>query len=142
MSALDSVADKLRSKSEELAGRGGIKDKLADELAEDAEFLRKLKPELIRRRAKGDAPTDSEPGGPRNGPSGPQLEARPASEETAVSPASASASATAKPAAPRKPSGGGSGGGPNPFVVIGIALVAGVVLAKWLDWRGHAHPRW
>jgi hypothetical protein len=26
--------------------------------------------------------------------------------------------------------------------VIGIALVAGVVLAKWLDWRGHAHPRW
>jgi hypothetical protein len=29
----------------------------------------------------------------------------------------------------------------SPFVVIGSALVAGVVLAKVLDWRGHAHPR-
>jgi hypothetical protein len=25
--------------------------------------------------------------------------------------------------------------------VIGAALVAGVLLAKVLDWRGHAHPR-
>jgi hypothetical protein len=30
---------------------------------------------------------------------------------------------------------------PNPFVVVGAALVAGVVLAKWIDWRGHGHPR-
>ena len=33
------------------------------------------------------------------------------------------------------------GGGPNPFVVIGIAFLLGVLLAKIIDWRGHAHPR-
>jgi hypothetical protein len=108
MSALDSVADKLRSKSQEFAGQGGIKDKLASELADDAEFLRKLKPELIKRRARGEAPTDRAP------------------------------SPTEPPARrPRR-----NGGGPNPFVVAGAALVLGVALAKWLDWRGHAHPRW
>jgi hypothetical protein len=31
--------------------------------------------------------------------------------------------------------------GPSPFVVIGIAFLIGVAVAKWLDWRGHAHPR-
>jgi hypothetical protein len=31
--------------------------------------------------------------------------------------------------------------GPSPLLVIGVALVTGVVLAKVLDWRGHAHPR-
>ena len=31
--------------------------------------------------------------------------------------------------------------GPSPFLVIGIALVAGYALAKAIDWRGHAHPR-
>ena len=32
-------------------------------------------------------------------------------------------------------------GGPNPFVVIGVAFVAGIFAAKLIDWRGHAHPR-
>jgi len=27
-------------------------------------------------------------------------------------------------------------GGPNPFVIVGTALVAGAALAKWIDWRG------
>ena len=31
--------------------------------------------------------------------------------------------------------------GPNPFVVAGAAFAAGTVLAKLIDWRGHAHPR-
>lgn len=119
MSALDSLADKARAKSEELAGQGGIKDKLAAELADDAEFLRKLKPGLIKKRVKGEAPTDQKPTEVRTAPSGPQLGDR-----------------------PKAPKSGGGGGGPNPFVVIGAALVVGVALAKWLDWRGHAHPRW
>jgi hypothetical protein len=114
MSALDSVADTLRRKSQELAGQGGIKDKLAAELADDADFIRKLKPELIKRRAKGEAPTESRPT-EVTAPSGPQLGKRPKAPKT---------------------------GGPNPFVVVGAALVLGVALAKWLDWRGHAHPRW
>lgn len=33
------------------------------------------------------------------------------------------------------------GGGLSPWVVIGAALAGGYVLAKVLDWRGHAHPR-
>jgi hypothetical protein len=114
MSALDSVADTLRRKSQELAGQGGIKDRLAAELADDAEFIRKLKPELIKKRAKGEAPTDRRPT-EVSAPSGPQLGKRPRQPKT---------------------------GGPNPYVVVGAALVLGVALAKWLDWRGHAHPRW
>jgi hypothetical protein len=123
MSALDSLAEKARAKSRELAGQGGIKDKLAGELAEDAEFLRKLKPELIKQRAAGSASIDEDPTEVRSAPSGPQLGERPEPR-----------------AEPKQPSSAGAG--PNPFVVIGIALVAGVALAKWLDWRGHAHPRW
>jgi len=120
MSALDTAADKLRAKSEELSSQGGVKAKLGELLAEDAEFLPKLKPALIKKRAKGEAPTDQKPAEPPAAPSGPQL--------------------GKAPRPPKKKSTGG--GGPNPFVVIGAALVVGVALAKWLDWRGHAHPRW
>lgn len=120
MSALDSLADKARAKSAQLAGQGGVKDKLASELAEDADFLRKLKPELIKKRMKGEAPTDQQPtqAAPA-APSGPQLGSRP------------------KP----KRAANGGGGGAMPFVVIGAALAIGVLAAKWIDWRGHAHPR-
>src|SRR5579884_1464901 len=104
MSALDSLADKARAKSEQLAGQGGIKDKLAEELADDAEFLRKLKPDLIKKRMKGDAPTDAEPAQAPAAPSGPQLGSRP------------------KP--PKQSAGSGGGGGALPFVVVGIALFA------------------
>jgi hypothetical protein len=115
MSALDTLADKAEAASKRLAGEGGIKGKLAAELAEDAAFLRKLKPSLIAKRAKGAAPTDLEPGEAPRAPSGPQLGSRPRTS---------------------------SRGGPSPFLVVGAALVAGVALAKWIDWRGHAHPRW
>jgi hypothetical protein len=88
MSALETLAAKAEAASRRFAGEGGIKGKLAHELAEDAVFLRKLKPRLIAKRAKGAAPT-----------------------------------------------------GPSPFLIVGAALVTGVALAKWIDWRGHAHPR-
>jgi hypothetical protein len=91
------------------------REKLNAELAEDAEFLRKLKPELIKRRVQGDLPTDAAPTEIKQAPSGPQLGKRPKQKTT---------------------------GGPNPFLVVVAALVTGVTLAKWLDWRGHAHPRW
>jgi hypothetical protein len=43
---------------------------------------------------------------------------------------------------PRRPvSPPAKSGGPNPLLVVGAAFVVGVALAKWLDWRGHAHPR-
>jgi hypothetical protein len=120
MSALDTLADKAQAASERLARQGGVKAKLAGELAEDAEFLRKLKPALIKRRLKGEARTDQPPSTAPRGPSGPQLGEHP----TEV----------------KKPKQGG--GGPNPFLVIGAAVVLGVVAAKVIDWRGHAHPRW
>jgi hypothetical protein len=114
-SKLDNAADKLQETAETLAPQGGVKAKIAAELADDAEFLRKLKPSLIVARAKGEAPTNEKPGAARVAPSGPQPD-RP------------------QPKAKRT-------GGPNPWLVIGAALVAGIVIAKVIDWRGHAHPR-
>ncbi|HEY6052480.1 MAG TPA: hypothetical protein VIU86_01040 [Gaiellaceae bacterium] len=31
--------------------------------------------------------------------------------------------------------------GPSVLAVVGIAFVVGVAVAKFLDWRAHAHPR-
>ena len=107
-------ATRLRELSNQMAARGGVQAKLAEELAEDAAFLRKLKPSLIKARAKGEAPTNEKPGEkPAPAPRAQQIGNRP------------------------KP----PGSGPNPFVVVGAALAAGIVIAKLIDWRSHAHPR-
>ncbi len=112
-------AARLERLSRDAAAKGGLSAKLAGELAEDAAFLRKLKPSLIAARARGQAPTNTEPNRPPAAPSAPQLkEKRP------------------KPKATRKKSGG-----PNPFLIAGAALAAGILIAKVVDWRGHAHPR-
>ena len=120
---VDRLADKLQAFANRSAGEGGMKAKLAEPLAEDAQFLRQLKPSLIKARAKGEAPTNQRPGEGRVAPSTPQLGKR--------------------PKAPRNSDngGGGKGGGPNPWLVAGVCLAAGIFLAKWIDWRGHAHPR-
>jgi hypothetical protein len=111
---VEKAADKLQEAADNAAAQGGLRARLADELADDAAFVRKLKPSLMVARAKGEAPTEGTPGEGVVAPSGPQLGPRP------------------------EPAGKS---GPNPFVVIGIALVAGILLAKIVDWRGHAHPR-
>lgn len=36
-------------------------------------------------------------------------------------------------------SGPESATGPNPFAVVGAALLGGVVLARWIARRGHGH---
>ncbi len=113
---VERAAGWLEQQSRKAAAEGGSKAKLADMLAEDAEFVRKLKPSLIAARARGELPTDEQPGTPRR--------------------------ASAPVSAPRpKPSRSKSGKGPNPFAVVGAALLAGIVLAKVIDWRAHAHPR-
>lgn len=65
MTRLDQIIDRAASKLQELAdkaaGQNGLKGKLAQPLAEDAAFLRKLKPSLIAARARGAAPTDEQP---------------------------------------------------------------------------------
>ena len=113
---VEQAADKLQQLANRMAGEGGLKAKLAEPLAADADLIRKMKPSLIKARAKGEAPTNLEPGGAAVAPSGPQLGSRPKPEKTST-------------------------GGPNPWLVVGVALAAGILLAKWIDWRGHAHPR-
>jgi hypothetical protein len=104
---VDRAAARLQEIANKAAAEGGVAAKLAQPLADDAAFLRKLKPSLILARAKGDAPTDGKPADGTVSPPGPQLGKR------------------------RKPSGG-----PSPFLVIGIALAVGIALAKVVDWRG------
>ena len=101
------AANKLQQLANRMAGAGGLKSKLAEPLAEDADLLRKMKPSLIRARAKGEAP--------RAAPAGPQLTPQPRPKER--------------------------GAGPNPWLVAGVALAAGIFVAKFIDWRGHARPR-
>ena len=57
---VESAANKLQQLANQMAGEGGVKAKLAEPLAEDADFIRKLKPSLIKARAKGEAPTSAE----------------------------------------------------------------------------------
>ncbi len=110
---IERASEKLRDLSQRAAARGGAGVQLAQELAEDAEFVRKLKPSLVMARLRGEAPTNEKPGQDVVVPSGPQIGKRP------------------------KPPGEGL----NPFVVVGAALALGIVLAKVIDWRSHAHPR-
>lgn len=116
---VERAANKLQQLANQFAGEGGFKAKIAEPLADDADLIRKMKPSLIKARAKGEAPTNAAPGQGRTAPSAPQLGNRPKSKKS-------------------KKKGGG--GGPSPWLVVGAALAAGIVLAKWIDWRGHAHP--
>jgi hypothetical protein len=110
---VERAATRLQQLANQLAGEGGLKAKLAQPLAEDADLIRKMKPSLIKARAKGEAPTNLKPGRGTVAPSGPQLGARQKKK----------------------------GAGPTPWIVVGVALATGIALAKWIDWRGHAHPR-
>ena len=109
---VDRAATRLQEFADKAAAEGGVAAKFAQPLADDAAFLRKLKPSLILARAKGEAPTNGKPTHGAVAPSGPQLGNRPNRKA-----------------------------GPNPFLIIGIALVAGIVLAKIFDWRGVGDPR-
>ncbi len=128
-------ADRLEGLSRKAAAKGGFAAKLADELAEDAAFLRKLKPSLIKARAKGRTPVTPAPAWEPQAPSPPQATAPHATAPQASTP-QASAPRPSRPQAKKRRKGG-----LNPFVVAGVALAAGIVLAKVIDWRGHAHPR-
>jgi hypothetical protein len=110
---VDKAAARLQEMADKAAAEGGVAAKLAQPLADDAAFLRKLKPSLIVARAKGKAPTDQKPAQGTVAPSGPQLGKRGKSR-------------------PR---------GPNPLLVVGVAFAAGILIAKVIDWRAHAHPR-
>jgi len=108
----------------DLAVDGGFRRQVAEELIDDAAFLRKLKPTKIAARARGDMPVTGVPAEPA------VAVAAEREEMTLPRPAPA-------PEAPKQAGKKGL----NPFAVVGVAFVAGIVLAKVIDWRGHAHPR-
>lgn len=83
---VESAADKLDGFVRRARASGGVKEKGAEALADNPDFLRKLKP------------TAGGPSRPRSGPS--------------------------------------------PWLVLGVALVAGYTIARAIDWRSHAHPRY
>lgn len=108
--AIDTAADRVASFVRNAHDSGGLKGKLGNALADDPEFIRKLKPSLIKARAKGRKTAEPTP----TAPSGPQID---------------------------RPNAKRLRGGLSPWLVVGAAFAAGYVLAKAIDWRGHAHPR-
>jgi hypothetical protein len=111
-------ATRLQQLARKAAQRGdGIGEWLAEELNEDAALLRRLKPSLIAARARGE---------------------RPATPPTPPTPSPPPQASSAKPKKEKKRS---KGGGPSPILIVGAAFAAGILIAKVVDWRGHAHPR-
>jgi hypothetical protein len=130
-------AMRLQELADRAAARGdGIGEWLSEELRNDAAFLRKLKPSLVKARATGNGPTNETPASPAR-------EAPPPAVEMPVT----ESQPTEVRAAPPQPKSKAKkeqkkrSGGPPPVVIVGAALVAGIMLAKIVDWRGHAHPR-
>jgi hypothetical protein len=110
-------ATRLQQLARRAAQRGdGIGEWLAEELTEDAAFLRKLKPSLIAARARGE---------------------RPAAQPTPPAPSPPPQARAEKPRKEKKR----RNGGPSPILIVGAAFATGILLAKVVDWRGHAHPR-
>jgi hypothetical protein len=124
-------ARRLEELSRKAAAKGGFAGRLSDELAEDAVFLRKLKPSLIKARAKGKAPTNEAP----------VREPKATEPRAPTEPQAPSEPQIVRSRRQPKPKKRKRTRGPNPFLVAGVALVAGIVVAKMIDWRGHAHPR-
>jgi hypothetical protein len=119
MTKADLLVERGASRLQELAQRAaqrgdGIGEWLAEELTEDAAFLRKLKPSLIAARARGE---------------------RPASPPTPPPPQAS------RPDKPEKEKKKRNGGGASPLLIVGAAFATGILIAKVVDWRGHAHPR-
>lgn len=134
MTSADLLVERGAQGLHRLAGRAaargdGVGTWLAEELEADAAFLRKLKPSLIAGRMRA----------AKNGgaPAEPPPSSNPAPPPPASNPGPPPPAPSATAPKPRSK----SSGGPSPWLFVGAALVAGVVAAKVLDWRGHAHPR-
>ena len=142
-------AARLLELADRAAARGdGIGEWLSGELRDDAAFLRKLKPSLVKARAKNNgasnqAPAQSEPTNPSPEAPPPAAAAETPVVETPVgesgpTEARAAPPPKAKPTSKKKPKKKQRRGGPPPVVIVGAALVAGIVLAKVINWRGRA----
>jgi hypothetical protein len=133
-------AQRLQELADKAAARGdGIGTWLSEELRTDAAFLRKLKPSLVKARAKGETPRNG--GAPPADTEASMTEPPPAPEPEPVTPPPRPAPPPAAAFTPKRQAKAKKRGGPPPLVIVGAAFVAGIMLAKIVDWRGHAHPR-
>ncbi len=132
-------AQRLQELADKAAARGdGVGTWLSEELRTDAAFLRKLKPSLVKARARGEAPKSETP---TSADTEASMAEPPRSEETVHEPAAPPPPPPPRPAAAKPKKTAKKRGGPPPIAIVGAAFVVGIVLAKVVDWRGHAHPR-
>ena len=93
-------------------GRALLKGKLAKPLADDAELLRGMRPSRIAARLRGEA------------------------EGEEVRPATPLPPAEPEPRREKSPRSG------PPTIALAVgAFALGILIAKVVDWRSHAHPR-
>jgi hypothetical protein len=111
---VERAADRLDEMAQHAARDNGVKAKLAEPLAEDAALLRGMRPSQIAARIRG----------------------RPGGEPGAKQPLPAP-----EPEPPKRRSSKKRRSGPSPILVAVGAFALGIVIAKVIDWRGHAHPR-
>ncbi|HET8606483.1 MAG TPA: hypothetical protein VFL66_05570 [Gaiellaceae bacterium] len=150
------AADRLETWAERLSRRNGWRRKLAAELEEDAAFLRRLDPAAMRARLTApppaDAPSSNDRGGGLRGrveaerEEARELLARMKPRELAARATGPDESAEPDPDTAetqrieREPAS--RGGDPRQaLLVLAVCFTLGVLLAKLVDWRGHAHPR-
>ena len=112
---IERAAGKLDAFVRRSAGDTGIKGKLAGPLADDAELLRGMRPSRIAARLRGQA--DGEVSRP----------------SPVTEPASSVPPEPQRKKSPRS--------GPPALALAVGALALGIVIAKLIDWRSHAHPR-
>jgi hypothetical protein len=132
---------RLQRLADKAAARGdGVGTWLSEELRNDAAFLRKLKPSLVRARAKGQTPrsdaaaaTDTEASMAE-----PPKSETPTRQEPAAPPPSPP---PPRPAAFKPKEKKAKRGGPPPIAIVGAAFVAGIVLARVISWRVNADAR-
>ena len=113
---VERAANRLDEMAQHAAREDGVKAKLAEPLAEDAALLRGMRPSQIAARVRG----------------------RPGGEPGAKNPLPPPEPEPPKPRREPKPK---RSGGPSPILVAIGAFAVGIVIAKVIDWRGHAHPR-
>jgi hypothetical protein len=108
---VERAADRLAGYARDAARENGLKAKLAGPLADDAALLRGMRPSRIAARLRGE----------------------PADEPSTAEPLPAPEPQSHRKGRPRR--------GPSPIVVAAGAFAVGLVIAKVVDWRSHAHPR-
>jgi hypothetical protein len=113
---VERAANRLGSFARESAGETGLKGKLAEPLADDAELLRGMRPSRIAARLRGRPDDAALPSSAKEKPPAPLPSEHPRKKKS-----------------PRR--------GPPAIVLAVGAFALGLVIAKVVDWRGHAHPR-